>query len=110
MNIQPVIYILTAITTLSCSQKKNGYEVECNYQKRQAQNDFNYKNYTWTIFSGLGYDDPGEEEFKILLNQNHIKNQNISLSRITSPNDKFANCREIEMNRLIQKQFGNKFI
>nr|WP_315033781.1 hypothetical protein [uncultured Chryseobacterium sp.] len=110
MNIQPVILIVTAISILSCSQKKNGYEVDCNYQKRQAQNDFNYKNYTWTIFSGLGYDYLDEEEFTILLSQNHIKNKKISRTCLISPNDKYENCGEMEMNRLIEKEFGNSFI
>lgn len=109
MKIQSALF-LAALTMLSCSQKKNGYEIDCDYQKKQAQNDFNYKNYTWTLFSGLGYDYLGEKEFKILLQQNHIKTKMVSLSCERNPNEKFDNCWEIEMNRLILKNFGKKFI
>ncbi len=110
MKIRSALLFLAAITVLSCNQKKNGYEIDCDYQKKQAQNDFNYKNYTWTLFSGLGYDYLGEAEFKILLNQNHIKTKDLSLSCERYPNDKYDNCWETEMNRLIKKKFGNDFI
>lgn len=110
MNIKSAVLSLAVITMLSCNQKKNGYEIDCDYQKKQAQNDFHYKNYTWTLFSGLGYDYLGEEEFKILLNQNHIKTKMVSLSCERYPNDKYDNCWETEMNRLILKNFGKTFI
>lgn len=109
MKIKSALF-LAAITMLSCHQKKNGYEIACDDQKKQAQNDFNYKNYTWTNFSGLGYDYLGEKEFIELLNQNHIKTQQIPISCVRFPNDHYENCREIEMNRLILKRFGKKFI
>jgi hypothetical protein len=109
MNIKSALF-LAAITMLSCNQKKSGYEIDCDDQKKQAQNDFNYKNYTWTIFSGLASDYLGEDEFIILLNQNHIKTKKIPISCVRFPNDQYENCREIEMNRLILKSFGKKFI
>ena len=110
MTIKPALYSLAVLAMLSCNQKKNGYEIDCDHQKKQAQNDFNYKNYTWTIFSGLGHDFLGEEEFILLLNQHHIKTQLISTSCVGVPNDQYENCREIEMNRLILKNFGKKFM
>ncbi|MCJ7932408.1 MAG: hypothetical protein MUW56_01915 [Chryseobacterium sp.] len=68
MKIKSALFSLAAIlTVLSCNQNKKGYEIDCNVEKKQAQNEFNYKNYTWTIFSGLGYGYLGEEEFKKLL-------------------------------------------
>lgn len=112
MKINSALFSLSIIITiLSCNQKKNGYEIDCDYEKKQAQNDFNYKNYTWTIFSSVGHDYLGEEEFVKLLHQNNIKTNNpISLSCIPSSNSKYEYCHEEEMNRLIQKKFGKKFI
>ena len=92
MKIKSALF-LAAITILSCNQKKNGYKIDCDDQKKQAQNDFNYKNYTWTNFSGLGYDYLGEKEFIELLNQNHIKTQQIPTSCVKFQNDQYENCR-----------------
>lgn len=113
MKLQPSLFLFTisSITILSCSPpKKSGYEIDCEYQKRQAQNDFRYQNYTWTIFSGLGYDFLGEEEFKKLLTQHRIKNKTIHTTCISSPTEKYENCGEIEMNKLIGRKFGQHFI
>lgn len=109
MNIRSA-FSLAAIAILSCSQKKNGYEIDCNFEKKQAQNQFNYKNYTWTIFSGSGHDYLGEEEFKKLLKQNNINTRELLTSCLILPNDQYQNCGEIEMNRLITKKFGKDFI
>lgn len=111
MKIKFVLFSFSIlITILSCNQKKNGYEIDCDYEKRQAQNDFHYKNYTWTLFSGVGYDYLGEKEFIQLLHQKNIKTNKISISCIRNPNEKYENCREIEMNMLIEKKIGKKFI
>ncbi|MET3537499.1 hypothetical protein [Chryseobacterium limigenitum] len=111
MKIKPALFSFSIlITILSCNQTKNGYEIDCNYEKRQAQNDFHYKNYTWTLFSGLGYDYLGEKEFIQLLHQKNIKANKISLSCIRYLNGKYENCRETEMNRLIENKFGKNFI
>ncbi|UKB82206.1 hypothetical protein LF887_14450 [Chryseobacterium sp. MEBOG06] len=110
MTIKSALFSLAALTMLSCNQKKNGYEIDCEYEKKQAQNDFNYKKYTWTIFSGQGGYILGREEFIILLNQNHIETIDIPLSCMRYANDRYENCREIEMNRLIRQKFGKGFI
>ena len=47
-----------------------------------------------TNFSGLGYDYLGEKEFIELLNQNHIKTQQIPISCVRFPNDQYENCRK----------------
>ncbi|MDR6528491.1 hypothetical protein J2787_003928 [Chryseobacterium rhizosphaerae] len=110
MKIKSALFTLAAITILSCNQKKNGYEIDCNDQKKQAQNQFNYQNYTWTVFSGQGYDYLGEQEFIQRLNQNQIKTKILHITCIPSPNERYENCGEIEMNRLIEKKFGKNFI
>jgi hypothetical protein len=111
LKIKPALFSLSIlIPIVSCNQQKNGYEIDCDYGKRQAQNDFKYKNYTWSNFSGLGYDNLGEEEFIKLLHQNNIKINQISENCFIEPNDKYQNCREKEMNRLIEKKFGSKLI
>lgn len=110
MKIKSFIFSLTLIITiLSCNQK-NGYEIDCNQAKKQAQNDFKYKNYTWTIFSGLGYDFLGQKEFIKLLDENNIKVDSVAVSCISLPNDKYNDCGKAEMNRLIEEKFGTKFI
>lgn len=93
----------------SCSEKKNGYEVDCNSEKNKAQNDFKYKNYTWTDFEGLRFDVFGDEEFIELLAKNNIKQKFASISCIISGNEKFENCYEREMNQLLKNKFGGKF-
>lgn len=110
MTIKSALFSLAALTMLSCNQKKNGYEIDCEYEKKQAQNDFSYKKYTWTIFSGQGGYILGREEFIILLNQNHIETKDIPLSCMRYANDKYENCHEVEMNRLIRQKFGKGFI
>ncbi len=112
MKIKPALFIFfTGTIFLSCYEKKNGDEIDCESEKRQAQNDVRYKNYTWTIFSGLGYDSLGEEEFIKLLNYNSIKTgKTVLVSCLSSQNDKYQHCYEEEMNRLILKKFGEKFI
>lgn len=112
MKTKPALFIFfTGALFYSCHPKKNGYEIDCEFEIKQAQNDVRYKNYTWTIFSGIGYDFLGEEEFIKLLNQHHIKTGNpVFVSCLSSPNDKYQHCYEEEMNRLIRKNFGEKFI
>lgn len=112
MTIKSALFSLAALTMLSCNQQKNGYEIDCDHQKKQAQNDFNYKNYTWTIFSGLDFSGNylGEKEFIQLLNQNHIKVKKIPLSCVPFSNEQYLHCGETEMNSLIVKNFGQKFI
>lgn len=112
MKIKPALFtFFTGAIFLSCHQKKNGYEIDCEFEKKQAQNDINYKNYTWTVFSGLGHDFLGEEEFLKLLNRNNIRTGNhVLVPCVSSPYDKYEHCYEEEMNRLIQKKFGKKFI
>lgn len=79
--------------------------------KKQAQNQFNYKNYTWTIFSGMDYiNHLGEDEFIKFLEKQHIKTKTIPIVCVRFPNDQYENCEEIEMNKLIEEKFGKKFI
>lgn len=103
---------MAALTMLSCSQKKNGYEIDCEQKKKQAQSQFDKKNYTWTIFSRLNFDfdhDIGEKEFIKLLEKRHIQVKYIGLSCVTFPNDQYKNCEETEMNRLLEEKFGKGF-
>ncbi len=53
MNIRSA-FSLAVIAILSCSQKKNGYEIDCNFEKKQAQNQFNYKIIPGTFFQDQG--------------------------------------------------------
>lgn len=111
MNIKTAILFPAVITILSCNQKKNGYEIDCEFNKKQAQNQFDYKNYTWTIFSGMDYiNSLGEDEFIRLLEKQHIKVKKLPVLCVRFPNDQYENCEEIEMNRLIQQKFGKSFI
>lgn len=111
MKIKTAILSFAVLTMLSCNQKKNGYEIDCEFNKKQAQNQFNYKNYTWTIFSGMGYINHfGKDEFIKLLEKQHIKTKTIPIVCVRFPNDQYENCEEIEMNRLIEERFGKKFI
>lgn len=101
-------FILIALVLFSCKQK-NGYEVDCDLGKKQAENDFKYKNYTWSDFEGFGFDFFGQEEFVELLSKNNIKHKSIGVSCIIDGNEKFENCYEREMNKLLKSKFGAIF-
>lgn len=99
------------IFIFSCSEKKKGYEFDCNSEKTKAQNDFKYKNYSWTDFRGLsfGLDAFSNKYFAKRLEKFHIKLDSIGLSCIISDNEKYENCYSKEMNSLLEKKFGKSF-
>lgn len=102
--------VLPIFLIFSCGKKElNGYEIDCNSAKKQAQNDFKYQNYTWSDFEGLGFDIFGQDEFIGLLKKNNIKHKDILVSCMVDGNEKFENCYEREMNQLLNEKFGKKF-
>lgn len=103
-----LIFIFVVSMLFSCKQK-NGYEIDCDFAKQQAENDFKYKNYTWSDFEGFAFDFFGQEEFVEILNKNNIKHKSIGISCIIDGNEKFEHCYEKEMNKLLESKFGVNF-
>lgn len=103
--------ILSIILFSSCSEKKNGDEVDCLSEISKAQNDFKYKNYTWSDIRGLSYglDALSLKQFSKRLDKFDIKLDSISVSCLTSPSNKYENCYAKEMNNLLEKKFGKSF-
>ena len=104
-----LIIIFSIFIVNSCSEKKNGNEIDCNSDKNKAQNDFKYKNYIWTDYEQLFPELLGNEEFITLLEKNKIKHKTVSLSCMDDGYAKFRNCYEDEMNHLLKNKFGKSF-
>lgn len=106
-----IIAIFFFIIQFSCIEKKNGYQKDCNSEQKKAQNDFKYKNYTWTDIRGLsfGLDAITLKELSKRLVEFDIKLDSINLSCFILPNDKYENCYAKEMNSLLEKKFGKTF-
>lgn len=102
--------ILILFLTISACQQKSGYQIDCEFAEKQAQNDFKYKNFIWTDFLGLEFDDFGRSEFVQLLQQKEIKHKTIGISCVVDGNQKFENCYERKMNQLLNSKFGKNFI
>lgn len=104
------IHLLFLLLFLSCQKKRlNSYEIDCNHEKKQAQNDFKYKNYTYFSFEGFGFGNFGQEEFILLLNAHKIKHNSVLMSCIVDERTDFENCYAKEMNRLLNDNFGKHF-
>ena len=83
---------ITSILVLLISCKKeNGYEVDCNFEKKKAQNDFKYKNYTYTQIFGLydGLELNSRKELISRLKKYNVKFDSISVSCIVFENTKY---------------------
>jgi hypothetical protein len=103
---------ITSILVLLISCKKvNGYEVDCNFEKKKAQNDFKYKNYTYTQIFGLydGLELNSRKELISRLKKYNVKFDSISVSCIVFENTKYENCYAKEMNKLLKQKFGKTF-
>lgn len=103
-----LILIFMLSMFFSCKQK-NEHEVDCDFAKQQAQNDFKYKKYTWSDFEGFGFDFYGHEEFVEILRKNNIKHKSVGISCMIDGNEKFEHCYEREMNKLLKIKFGANF-
>ncbi|WP_300669169.1 hypothetical protein [Soonwooa sp.] len=102
--------IVVLLLSLSCQKKKiSANEIECNYKKDQAQNDFKFKKYIWSNFQGQGANHKGNEEFAKLIAKFNINYKDISVSCIIDGNEQFENCYETEMNQLLKNKFGTQF-
>ncbi|WP_087138215.1 hypothetical protein [Elizabethkingia meningoseptica] len=101
-----------SVTSLSCINKKvNQYEIDCNYETKLAENDFKYKNYTYSNVGGLGFSYIGTDEFEKLLKENNIKYKYILESCVVNSFEdiKFENCYSTKMNKLLEYKFGKCF-
>lgn len=98
------------IFLFSC-QKENGHEIDCNFEIKKAQNDFKYKNYTYTQIIGLyfGLEPYSRKELINRLKKYNIKFDSISVSCIVDENTKYENCYAKEMNKLLKQKFGKLF-
>ncbi|MDE5525208.1 energy transducer TonB [Elizabethkingia meningoseptica] len=101
-----------SVTSLSCINKKvNQYEIDCNYETKLAENDFKYKNYTYSNVGGLGFSYIGTDEFEKLLKENNIKYKYILESCVVNSFEdiKFENCYSTKMNKLLENKYGKSF-